>query len=104
MDEREPQWYEQARKGPFQETRFTDSSADQVMRRLRAGAEPARPRTRWKLRLGIMAAAILLLLAGATALNLDNGPLDVNNTTGVTVPAEEQTELSDDALKRSQSS
>lgn len=98
MDEREPQWYEQARKGPFQEARFTGSSADQVMRRLRAESEPALPRTRWKLKLGIMAAAILLLLAGARALDLDNGPLAGKNTAGVTAPAEEQTRLSDDAL------
>lgn len=104
MDEREPKWYEQARKGPFQEEKFTASSAEQVMRRLHAEAEPSRPRTRQRLRLGIMTAVIFLVLAGGGALYLNNGPQDGVNTAGVTVPAEEQTELSDDALKRSQSS
>ncbi|AIQ49118.1 hypothetical protein R70723_26835 [Paenibacillus sp. FSL R7-0273] len=100
MDEREPKWYEQARKGPFQEEKFTASSAEQVMRRLHAEAEPSRPRTRQRLRLGIMTAVIFLVLAGGGALYLNNGPQDGVNTAGVTVPAEEQTELSDDALKK----
>lgn len=100
MDEREPQWYEQARKGPFQEARFTDSSAEQVMRRLRTESEPARPRSRRMPRLAVMAAVILLLLAGAATLYLKLGPSGAETPAGVTVPVEDKAELTDEALKK----
>ncbi|WP_157643538.1 hypothetical protein [Paenibacillus camerounensis] len=98
MDEREPQWYEQARKGPFQEARFTDSSAERVMRRLRAEAEPAPPRSRRMPRVAVMAALILLLLAGA--FYLKNGPLGRETPAGVKAPVEEQVKPTDEALKK----
>ncbi|WP_277472826.1 MULTISPECIES: hypothetical protein [unclassified Paenibacillus] len=97
MDEREPKWYEQARKGPFQEARFTDSSAEQVMRRLRSEAEPARPRSRRMPRLAVVTAVILLLLAGA--FYLKNGPIGRETPAGM-VPVEEQAKPTDEALKK----
>ncbi|CAM4522264.1 hypothetical protein [Paenibacillus typhae] len=100
MDEREPQWYEQARKGPFQDARFTDSSAEQVMRRLRTESEPARPRSRRMPRLAVMAAVILLLLAGAATLYLKLGPSGAETPAGVTLPVEDKAELTDEALKK----
>ncbi|WP_221803970.1 hypothetical protein [Paenibacillus typhae] len=100
MDEREPKWYEQARKGPFQEAKFTDSSAEQVMRRLRSQAEPVRPRSRRMPRLAVMAAVILLLLAGAGTLYLKLGPSGAETPAGVTLPVEDKAELTDEALKK----
>ncbi|WP_150269700.1 hypothetical protein [Paenibacillus tepidiphilus] len=71
-EERKPQWYELARKGPQEQPHFTEAHADQVMRRLKDGsavAEPPRPRRRaW-----IGAAAGILLLAGAGAVYWNQG-------------------------------
>ncbi|WP_151736653.1 hypothetical protein [Paenibacillus tengchongensis] len=67
MEERKPQWYEQARKGPYEQSRFTDAHADQVMQRLTGGGtEPKRRQSR---RRGWVAAvAGILLFAGAGAV------------------------------------
>ncbi|KUP25517.1 hypothetical protein AWJ19_19050 [Paenibacillus sp. DMB5] len=100
MDEREPQWYEQARKGPFQEAKFTDASAEQVMRRLRAESGAVHVRGPRKLRMGILTAVILLILAGAGAFFLRDGPPGKETPAGIGLPVKEKAELTDEELKR----
>lgn len=100
MDEREPQWYEQARKGPFQEAKFTDASAEQVMRRLRAESGAVHVRGPRKLRIGILTAVILLILAGAGAFFLQDGPPGKETPAGIGLPVKEKAELTDEELKR----
>ncbi len=99
MEEHEPQWYEQARKGPFQEPKFTDSSAEKVIRRVQQG-RPGQVRAGYRLRGLLAAAAVVLVLAGAGALYLNSMPAKEGNSAGITLPVENNPVLTDEALQK----
>ncbi|WP_054942844.1 hypothetical protein [Paenibacillus ihuae] len=99
MEEHEPQWYEQARKGPFQEPKFTDSSAERVIRRVQQG-RPGEVRAGFRFRGLLAAAAVVLVLAGAGALYLNSIPAKEGNSAGITLPVESNPVLTDEALKK----
>ncbi|QSF44224.1 hypothetical protein [Paenibacillus tianjinensis] len=99
MEEHEPQWYEQARKGPFQEPKFTDSSAEKVIRRVQQG-RPGQARAGYRFRGLLAAAAVVLVLAGAGALYLNSIPAKEGNSAGITLPVESDPVLTDEALKK----
>lgn len=99
MEEHEPQWYEQARKGPFQEPKFTDSSAEKVIRRVQQG-RPGQARAGYRFRGLLAAAAVVLVLAGAGALYLNSMPAKEGNSAGITLPVESNPVLTDEALKK----
>lgn len=99
MEEHEPQWYEQARKGPFQEPKFTDASAEKVVWRVKQ-AGPGKVRTGYNLRAWLAAAAVVLVLAGAGALYLNSMPAKEGSSAGITLPVESNPVLTDEALKK----
>ncbi|CAH1211856.1 hypothetical protein PAECIP111892_03647 [Paenibacillus auburnensis] len=99
MEEHEPQWYEQARKGPFQEPKFTDSSAEKVIRRVQQG-RPGQAKAGYRFRGLLAAAAVVLVLAGAGALYLNSMPAKEGTSAGITRPAEDNPVLTDEALKK----
>ncbi|WP_310830026.1 hypothetical protein [Paenibacillus pedocola] len=99
MEEHEPQWYEQARKGPFQEPKFTDSSAERVIRRVQQG-RPGQDRTGFRFRGLLAAAAVVLVLAGAGALYQNSMPAKEGTSAGITRPVENNPVLTDEALKK----
>ncbi|WP_438494565.1 hypothetical protein [Paenibacillus sp. IHBB 3054] len=94
MLEREPEWYERARKGPFEEAKFTDMHADKVMRRVKEG-EPQQERKGFKFRAGIAAAAGVLLLVGAGVFYLGTGPFGEGNTAGSSYQHEETADVTE---------
>jgi hypothetical protein len=99
MEEHEPQWYEQARKGPFQEPKFTDASAEKVIWRVKQ-AGPGKVRTGYNLRAWLATAAVVLVLAGAGALYLNSMPAKEGSSAGITLPVESNPVLTDEALKK----
>ncbi|WP_379159320.1 hypothetical protein [Paenibacillus sp. sgz5001063] len=99
MKEREPEWYEDARKGPFRESRFTDTAADNVIMRVRSGAlVPERVSN--KLRLSFIAAAILLLLAGTGAFLQQKGILGEGRQAGLFYQEVKTPDLTDAGLRK----
>lgn len=99
MEEREPQWYEQARRGPFESAKFTDAHADEVMRRVKEG-KPHRKRRGVKFRARIAAVAGIFLLVGAGALYLGAGPFGEGNTFGLFHRNEDTADLTESGMKR----
>ncbi|MEK4060488.1 MULTISPECIES: hypothetical protein [Paenibacillus] len=93
MREREPEWYERARKGPFEEAKFTDVHAGKVMRRVKEG-EPHQERKGFKFRAGIAAAGVLLLV-GAGVFYLGTGPFGEGNTAGPSYQHEETADVTE---------
>jgi hypothetical protein len=94
MREREPEWYERAKKGPFEEAKFTDVHADKVMLRLKEG-EPHQERKGFKFRAGIVAAAGVLLLVGAGGFYLGTGSFGEGNTAGPSYQHEETADVTE---------
>ncbi|WP_342437070.1 hypothetical protein NSS79_28360 [Paenibacillus sp. FSL L8-0436] len=94
MREREPEWYERARKGPLEEAKFTEVHAGKVMRRVKEG-EPQQERKGVKFRAGIAAAAGILLLVGAGVFYLGTGPFGEGNTAGPSYQHEETADVTE---------
>ncbi|KWX75179.1 hypothetical protein AMQ84_18085 [Paenibacillus riograndensis] len=99
MKEREPKWYEEARNGPFRESRFTEAAADKVIMQVRSGA-PGLERAGNKLRLSFIAAAIILLLAGAGVLLQQQGLLGEGRQAGVFYQEVKTPDLTDAGLRK----
>ncbi|QQZ61720.1 hypothetical protein JI735_02915 [Paenibacillus sonchi] len=99
MKERGPKWYEEARNGPFRESRFTEAAADKVIMQVRTGA-PGPERAGRKLRLSCIAAAIILLLAGAGALLQQKGLLGEGRQAGVFYQEVKTPDLTDAGLRK----
>ncbi|MEK3791547.1 hypothetical protein MKX42_07405 [Paenibacillus sp. FSL R7-0204] len=114
--EREPQWYELARKGPFPEMKFTDKAAGRVARRIGMDGSslnqvlPSGQRRR-VIRMWMLSTAVVLLLlllgAGALVLGGDGvgrsgefNPLEVSGAGIIEPPKAGQADLSDAGLKR----
>lgn len=112
--EREPQWYELARKGPFPEMKFTEEAADRVARQIGMDGSSLHQvlssgRQRRVIRLRILSAAVILLLlfgAGALVLGGDGfgrsggfNPLQVSSTGIIDPPVAGQVDLTDEGLR-----
>jgi hypothetical protein len=110
----EPQWYDQARKGPFQQKKFNQTDADSVIRQLQ-GDGPARNKEtpagwrRTAIRARVLSAAIVLLLLGAGALYLGGGfpgragsfnPSEAASAVMYNPPAAGTADLTDAGLKQ----
>ncbi|MFD2880465.1 RNA polymerase sigma factor [Paenibacillus rhizoplanae] len=114
--EREPQWYELARKGPFPEIKFTEEAAGRVVRQIGIDGSslnqvlPYGQRRRViRIRMLSTAVVLLLLLLGAGALVLGSdgvgrsggfNPLEVSGAGMIEPPTAGQVDLSDAGLKR----
>lgn len=99
MKEREPKWYEEARNGPFRESRFTEAAADKVIMQVRTGA-PGPEQTGRKLRLSFIAVAIILLLAVAGSLLQQKGILGEGRQAGVLYQEVKTPDLTDAGLRK----
>ncbi|WP_019908779.1 hypothetical protein [Paenibacillus sp. HW567] len=99
MKEREPKWYEEARKGPFREAGFTDKLADNVTMRLRTPPSD-RERAGKRLRLSFIAAAILFLLAGAGAFLQQKGLLGEGRQAGFFYQEARTPDLTDMGIRK----
>ncbi|KWX85976.1 hypothetical protein AMQ83_21615 [Paenibacillus riograndensis] len=98
MKEREPKWYEEARNGPFRESRFTEAAADKVIMQVRSGA-PGLERTGNKLLLSFIVAAIILLLAGTGVLLQQQGLLGEGRQAGMFYQEVKTPDLTDAGLR-----
>lgn len=111
--EREPQWYELARKGPFPEMKFTEEAAGKVARQIGTDGSSLNQvlpsgRRRRAIRMRILsAAAVLLLLLGAGVLVLGGdgfgrsggfNPLEVSSAGIIDPPVAGQADLTDDGM------
>lgn len=99
MREREPKWYEEARNGPFRESRFTDAAADKVIMRVRNGV-PGPERAGRKLRRSFIAAAVILLLAVAGAVLQQKGLLGEGRQAGLFYQEVKPPDLTDAGLRK----
>ncbi|OKP92933.1 hypothetical protein [Paenibacillus sp. P32E] len=99
MKEREPKWYEEARNGPFRESRFTDAAADKVIMRVRSGA-PGPERAGQKLRRSFIAAAVILLLAVAGAILQQKGLLGEGRQAGLFYQEVKTPDLTDAGFRK----
>lgn len=113
--EREPQWYELARKGPFPEMKFTEEAADRVARQVGMDGSSLNQvlpsgRRRRAIRLRILSAAVILLLlllgVGALVLGGDRfgrsggfNPLEVSSAGIIEPTVAGQADLTDEGLK-----
>lgn len=112
--EREPQWYELARKGPFPEMKFTEEAAGRVTRQIGTDGSLLNQvlpsgRRRRVIRVRILSAAVVLLLlfgAGALVLGGDGvgrsggfNPLQVSSAGIIDPPVTGQADLTDEGLK-----
>ncbi|NOU80710.1 hypothetical protein GC101_17745 [Paenibacillus sp. LMG 31459] len=111
--EQEPQWYEQARKGPFPEMKFTEEAAGKVARQIGMDGSSLNQvlpsgRRRRAIRLRILSAAIILLLFGAGAVYWGSGwsgqpggfnPLQVSSAGIIDPPVAGQADLTDEGLR-----
>lgn len=114
--EREPQWYELARKGPFPEIKFTEEAAGRVVRQIGMDGSSLNQvlpygQRRRVIRIRMLSTAVVLLLlllgAGALVLGSDGGgrsggfnPLEVSGAGMIEPPTAGQVDLSDAGLKR----
>ncbi|MGN7763421.1 hypothetical protein [Paenibacillus sp. 22594] len=99
MKEREPKWYEEARNGPFRESRFTDAAADKVIMHVRSGV-PGPERAGQKLRRSFIAAAVILLLAVAGAILQQKGLLGEGRQAGLFYQEVKTPDLTDAGLRK----
>lgn len=112
--EREPQWYELARKGPFPEMKFTEEAAGKVARKIGTDGPSLNQvlpsgRRRRAIRMRILSAAVILLLllgAGALVLGGDGfgrsggfNPLEVSSAGIIEPTVAGQTDFTDAWLK-----
>lgn len=111
--EQEPQWYEQARKGPFPEMKFTEEAAGKVARQIGMDGFSLyqvlpSSRRRRAIRLRILSAAVILLLFGAGAVYWGSGwsgqhgsfnPLQVSSAGIIDPPVAGQADLTDEGLR-----
>lgn len=111
--EQEPQWYEQARKGPFPEMKFTEEAAGKVARQIGMDGSAINlvlpsGRRRRAIRLRILSAAVILLLFGAGAVYWGSGwsgqhggfnPLQVSSAGIIDPPVAGQADLTDEGLR-----
>ncbi|MNO44443.1 hypothetical protein D3C76_346860 [compost metagenome] len=98
MKEQEPKWYEEARNGPFRDSRFTEAAADKVIMRVRSG-KPVPERASHKLRLSFIV-AVVLLLAGAGLLLQQQGLLGEGRQAGLFYPKVKTPDLTDAGLRK----
>lgn len=111
--EQEPQWYEQARKGPFPEMKFTEEAAGKVARQIGMDGSSLNQvlpsgRRRRVIRLRILSAAVILLLFGAGAVYWGSGwsgqhggfnPLQVSSAGIIDPPVASQADLTDEGFR-----
>ncbi|AIQ60642.1 hypothetical protein [Paenibacillus borealis] len=112
--EREPQWYELARKGPFPEMKFTEEAAGRVTRQIGTDGSLLNQvlpsgRRRRVIRVRILSSAVVLLLlfgAGALVLGGDGvgrsggfNPLQVSSAGIIDPPVTGQADLTNEGLK-----
>ncbi|KHL91290.1 hypothetical protein QW71_35465 [Paenibacillus sp. IHB B 3415] len=111
--EREPQWYELARKGPFPEMKFTEEAAGKVARQIGMDGSSLNQvlssgRRRRVIRTRILSAAVILLLFGAGAVYWGSGwsgqrggfnPLQVSSAGIIDPPVAGQADLTDAGLR-----
>ena len=112
--EQKPQWYDLARKGPFQDKKFTEAAADSVVRQLQPGGSARGQalqagRRRRGIRVRILSVAVILLLIGAGALVLGiegsghsggYNPLKAVHAGIIEPPVGGQADLTDAGLRR----
>ncbi|MCE3202960.1 hypothetical protein [Paenibacillus sonchi] len=98
MKEREPEWYEEARNGPFRDSRFTEAAADKVIMRVRSGKQVPE-RASHKLRLSFIV-AVVLLLAGAGMLLQQQGLLGEGRHAGLFYQKVKAPDLTDAGIRK----
>ncbi|SEU18703.1 hypothetical protein [Paenibacillus sp. NFR01] len=114
MEERKPEWYDLARRGPRRQSGFTPEQAQQVMRRIQTmpegdvsswrqadfGRVPSSHRRRH--RMGVIAVAVIaiLLVAGAGLLKLRDKDAGVQGNAGPSPTAVVQSAVTEEMMKQ----